>query len=107
MKLPEAPAGVTLTDEHGPRLVTADRLWRREVVAMLAGDRRGWSPHVGPPEAHAARSQEAEPAGSQTLTGPDDFDDPQPPEPPEIAILLDEALQTGAPGRILSSRWLE
>lgn len=106
-RLPGAPAGVTLTDEIGPRLVTADRLWRREVVAMLAGDRAGWSPQSTPPEAHAARSQEAEPSTAQTLTGPDDFDDPQPPEPPEIAALLDEAMQSGAPGRILSSRWLE
>ena len=107
LKLPEAPSGVSLTDEIGPRLVTADRLWRREVVAMLAGERLGAAPQAATPEAHASKAQQAESAAGASLTGPDDFDDPQPNEPAEIAALLDDALQTGAAGRILSSRWLE
>lgn len=116
-KLPGGPSGVSLTDEFGPRIISADRLWRQELAAILAGNTTPTTsqpaPPPGRPEAHAARSQEP-PASPVLITppanppaNPDDFDDPQPPEPPEIATLLDEALSNDAPGRILSSRWLE
>lgn len=116
-KLPGGPSGVSLTDEFGPRIISADRLWRQELVAILQGSTKPPAsqpaPVTGRPEAHAARSQE--PPASPVLitppanppTNPDDFDDPHPPEPPEIAKLLDEAFSNDAPGRILSSRWLE
>ena len=120
-KLPDGPRGVSLTDEFGPRLISADRLWRHELVAILTGvaapaaSQPASAP--GKPESHAARSQEP-PAPSVLITppanppanpaaNPDDFDDPHPPEPPEITKLLDEALSNDAPGRILASRWLE
>jgi hypothetical protein len=117
-KLPDGPRGVSLADEFGPRLVSADRLWRHELAAMLAGPGDHSAAQAasapGRPESHAARSPE--PPGALVTppadfppgpTHPDDFEDPHPPEPPEIAGLLDEALANDAPGRILASRWLE
>ncbi len=128
-KLPGGPSGVSLTDEFGPRLISADRLWRHEVVAILAGPADQPAPQPagapGRPESHAPRTQEPPPPHQPSPAlitppanvttnpptnppvNPDDFDDPHPPEPPEIATLLDEALADDAPGRILASRWLE
>lgn len=116
-KLPGGPSGVSLTDEFGPRLISADRLWRHELVTILAGSTTPTASQPasapGRPESHAARAQEP-PASPVLITppanppaNPNDFDDPHPPEPPEIAKLLDEALSNDAPGRILGSRWLE
>lgn len=125
IELPGGPRGASLTDEFGPRLVAADRLWRREVVALLArqagggaaggatgGDGQANTPQSASPEAHAARGQEPASGQSPTSASPDampvaDPDDPHPSEPPEIAGLLDEALGNDATGRILQSRWLE
>jgi|GEM_PF-451788 len=120
-KLPGGPSGVSLTDEFGPRLISADRLWRQELAAILVGPADQPTSQAatmpGRPESHAARAQEpptspaliTPPAGAPANppANPDDFDDPHPPEPPEITKLLDEALGIDAPGRILASRWLE
>lgn len=121
--LPGAPRGVSLTDEHGPRLVSADRLRRSELAAILGhaagvggvgevteqggGGANPAGPSIGRPgaaEAHGPRSQEPSPSTQQEV---DLYDDPQTPEPPEVAQLLDEALAIGAQGRILAARWLE
>jgi hypothetical protein len=116
--LPGGPEGVSLTDEDGPRLISADRLWRHELAGFLAGAQPGAGTPAAP-EAHAARAQDAGGGGGMgsgvaTSAGaqasgphPDDFEDPTPPEPPEVAELLDAALADGAPGRILAARWLE
>lgn len=123
-KLPEAPRGVPVADGFGPRLISADRLWRRELASFLsapAGRSGGGGGEASPPEAHLARSSEpaplvtpppehqpsagASPAGGQR--GQDAFEDDASSEPPEIARLLDEALANDAAGRILASRWLE
>ncbi|NRA59116.1 MAG: hypothetical protein HRU13_13475 [Phycisphaerales bacterium] len=116
-ELPGGPRHTSPTDEESPRLVAADRLWRREVVALLSRNPAGPtgnqnSPQSSTPEAHTARGQDAAPgeAGepSPASDGPvADPEDPHQPEPPEIAGLLDEALANGADGRILRSRWLE
>lgn len=124
--LPGAPRGVSLTDEHGPRLVSADRLRRSELAAILGhaagvggvggvgevteqggGGANPAGPSIGRPgaaEAHGPRSQEPSPSAQQEV---DLYDDPQTPEPPEVAAVLDEALAIGAKGRILAARWLE
>lgn len=109
-QLPGAPKGVSLSDEHGPRLVSADRLRRHELATILghiSGVGAAGEAPVGRPvvaEAHGPRTQ-APPAGS--MAEDDAFDDPRTPEPPELAKRLDEALAPGEPGRILAARWLE
>ncbi|MEQ8843583.1 MAG: hypothetical protein RIB58_01915 [Phycisphaerales bacterium] len=117
-ELPGGPAVVAASEAFGPRLVVADRLWRREVVVMLAGQAHGGAAPAAPkttpkttpgnaPEVHVARGEAPaapDPSASKMLA---DLDDPQAPEPPDIAQLLDEAFATGAQGRILRSRWLE
>lgn len=125
-KLPDGAAknsgAVEGAEGFGPRVVSADRLWRRELAAFLAAPSGKPGAHASqppsPPEAHLARSSESGPLvtpppeprpspGSTPPTDPDVFDDPSPVEPPEIARRLDEALANDTAGRILASRWLE
>ncbi|MFI4915545.1 MAG: hypothetical protein ACIAS6_03425 [Phycisphaerales bacterium JB060] len=125
-KLPDETAskgvGAPVAEGFGPRVVSADRLWRRELAAFLAVPLGKPGAHASqppaPPEAHLARSSDPSPlvtpppesqpsSGSMPPTDPDVFDDPSPAEPPEIARQLDEALANDAAGRILASRWLE
>ncbi len=122
---PRGPNHSAASEGFGPRLISADRLWRREVVAILSAPSGRSGSQPTPPEAHLARSSEPAPlvtpppeprpgdkpvAASSSVDAPgggDSFDGTDPAEPPEIAELLDEALANAAPGRILASRWLE
>lgn len=124
-QLPDGPKGASAADGFGPRVISADRLWRRELVAILSAPSGRPGNQPSPPEAHMARSSEPAPlvtpppesrssstpppssgAGESAGDG-DAFDVPDPAEPPQIAKLLEEALANDAPGRILASRWLE
>ncbi|MCW5757465.1 MAG: hypothetical protein KIT54_09535 [Phycisphaeraceae bacterium] len=129
-QLPGGPKGVSLSDEHGPRLVSADRLRRHElasIMGMLAaadGSRAGFGADAagavggvgvvggvggvgGRPVAAETHGPRAKDGSTPPPAPADSFEDDQPPEPPEVAALLDEVLASGAAGRILAARWLE